>query len=192
MTAVLYIHGFLSSPKSHKARVTEQWLKKHYPHVKFFCPALSSYPSIAKSTLDQLADRLKDDTVFVIGSSLGGFWATYLIENRKAEKAVLINPAVSPQSRFTELIGVPLQSYYTNDVFRLAEKDLHDLERFDHKKISQPLRYWLMVQTGDETLDYRLAVERYSKCKQLVEEGGSHTFDGFEKWLPKVAAFFKL
>lgn len=192
MTAVLYIHGFLSSPKSHKAQATERWLKKHYPHVKFLCPALSSYPSVAKSTLDQLTDRLKEDTVYVIGSSLGGFWATYLIENRKAEKAVLINPAVSPQTRFTELIDVPLQSYYTNEMFQITEKDLLDLERYDHKKIGQPLRYWLMVQTGDETLDYRLAVDRYSKCKKLVEEGGSHTFDGFENWLPKIARFFNL
>ncbi len=192
MTAVLYIHGFLSSPKSQKAQLTRRWLETHYPDVKFFCPSLSSYPSVAKSMLDQLADRLESETLYVIGSSLGGFWATYLVERKKAGKAVLVNPAVSPQVRFTDLIGVPLQSYYTEEVFNLTEKDLLDLENYDSKTISQPEKYWLMVQTGDQTLDYRLAVERYSKCKQLVEEDGSHTFDGFENWLPEIAKFFKL
>ncbi len=166
------------------------WLARQHPELHFVCPYLSSYPSAARETLLQTINALGDQPIYAIGSSLGGFWATHLVEQGLVSKAVLVNPAVAPHTRFPEFVGQPLASYYTDDVYTLSEKDLHDLIAFDTPNIQKPERYWLMVQTADETLDYRLAVEKYRQCRQLVEEGGSHTFDGYEKWLPEIVAFF--
>ncbi len=191
MATILYIHGFLSSPASSKAQMTQSWLARHHPNITFVCPYLSSYPRNARDTLLQTIDALpSNEPIYAIGSSLGGYWATHLVEHGLVRKAVLVNPAVSPQTRFPEFVGQRLKSYYTDDEYTLTDKDLRDLITFDAPKINRTNDYWVMLQTGDETLDYRLAKEKYHACKQLVEEGGSHTFDGFEKWLPEIVRFF--
>ena len=191
MTTILYIHGFLSSPASSKAQVTQSWLAQHHPNITFACPYLSSYPCQARETLLRTIDALQgNEPIYAIGSSLGGYWATHLVEQGLVEKAVLVNPAVSPQTRFPEFVGQRLKSYYTDDEYTLTEKDLQDLIEYDSASIQHPEKYWVMLQRGDETLDYRLAVKKYHACKQLVEEGGSHTFDGYENWMPEILAFF--
>ena len=192
MTTILYIHGFLSGPDSHKAQVTRQWLAEERPDVHFLCPQLSSYPAQARKQLLQTIDEAPVSGISVIGSSMGGFWATHLVERGVVEKAVLINPAVMPQSRFAEVIGQPLKSYYSDEVFTLSEKDIDDLADSDVATIKRHQDYWLMVQTGDETLDYRLAVEKYQGCRQTVEEGGNHSFMGYDRWLPQIVDFLLL
>lgn len=189
MPAVLYIHGFLSSPLSLKAQATQRWLAQQYPEVKYLCPQLSSYPSEAKQQLLALIAELEGQAVYAIGSSLGGFWATYLLENQHVRKAVLINPAVAPQTRLPEYIDKPVKSYYSEDVYTLTQKDMDDFTALDVDAIQQHDRYWVMLQTGDETLDYRQAVEKYSGCRQLVEQGGNHSFEGYENWLSEIARF---
>ena len=189
---VAYLHGFLSSPQSHKAVVTQGWLASHAPEVTFVCPQLSSYPAQAIKQLRELVTNHEADELYLIGSSLGGFWATYLIENGWAEKAVLVNPAVMPQSRFNEFVGKELKHYYSDEVLMLSEQDLVDLARADKPLIEFPQKYWLMVQTGDETLDYRMAVKKYEASEKLIEEGGNHSFENYESWLPKIANYFSL
>lgn len=191
MTAVVYIHGFLSSPLSHKAKVTQAWLTENRPSWQFHCPQLSSYPQEAIKQLEDVISRLADAPIFFIGSSLGGYWATHFIERGLGSKAVLINPAVSPHTRFGNLVGQELGNYYTDDTYCLSADDLNDLARYNTETIAAHPKYWLMVQTEDETLDYRQAVEKYQGCKQLVEEGGSHTFDGYQNWLPEIIEFFE-
>ncbi len=191
MATILYIHGFLSSPQSHKARITKRWLEHHHPDIGFCCPPLSSYPSQARASLYQTIANCPDKEIFAVGSSLGGFWATHLLEHQMIKRAVLVNPGVMPQGRFHEFIGKPLKNYYTEDVYELSRQDLDDLAAFDVNPITQHQYYWLMVQKGDQTLDYRLALEKYRGCRQLVEEGGSHTFEGYENWLPDILAFFR-
>lgn len=190
MPTLLYIHGFLSSPKSAKAQVTHNWLQYHRPDWRFECPYLSSHPLQARAALESLVEGLPDREIFLLGSSLGGFWATYLAEQRGLP-AVLINPAVSPQQRFQELVGQPLKNYHTAEICTLTADDLAELEKCDTDHLHNPDLYWLLVQTGDETLDYRDAVSKYRGCRQTVEAGGSHTFDGYEGWLPEIAEFFE-
>ena len=192
MSVILYLHGFLSSPESTKAKITKQWLANHYPDIEYCCPALSSHPDQAQSALNELIKQFQGRAIYVIGSSLGGYWATYLIETEKAAKAVLVNPGVAPQTRFHEFVGKPLKNFYTDDICCLGDRDLEKLIECDFAKPQFPERYWLMVQKEDETLDYRLAVDKYTGSKQLVEEGGSHTFDNYEKWLPEIIQFFGL
>jgi len=189
MTAVLYIHGFLSSPKSHKAQITGEWLSRERPDCQYLSPQFSSYPDQAASALLALTSQYKGQCLSVIGSSLGGFWATWLVEKQLAQRAVLINPAVAPQHLIFDHIGTPLKNYYTDDVYLLEESHAKVLEACYFDRLQQPEKYWLMVQTGDETLDYRLAVDKYAACKQTIETGGSHTFEGYENWLPQIMSF---
>lgn len=190
MALVLYIHGFLSSPLSQKAQQTEAWLAQNHPQIKFVCPQLSSYPKEAQMQLLQAIEPYDANEIYAIGSSLGGYWATYLLEQNKINKAVLVNPAVSPQQRLPEYVDRPVKSYYTEEVYTLTQKDMAYFVKFDTPGIMYAERYWLMVQKGDETLDYRQAVEKYAGCRQLVEEGGNHTFQGFEQKLPEIYQFF--
>lgn len=190
MKSIVYIHGFLSSPLSYKARLTESWLSENQPDTEFLCPAISAYPHEAKAQLEKALGGCSPGETCLIGSSLGGYWATHLIERGLANKAVLINPAVRPQARMKETIGETINSYYSDESYTLSHQDMADLEMFDVNELSNPSKYWLMVQTADETLDYRLAVEKYQDSEQLVEEGGNHSFEGYEKWLPQIIDFF--
>ncbi len=192
MASIVYIHGFLSSPKSFKAQCAQAWLAENSPTVEFYCPPLSAYPCEAKLELDKLFENLDAKSTFLIGSSLGGFWATNLIERGLAEKAVLVNPAVRPQERICEFMGKTLKSYYSEDSYTLGERDIADLMEYDFAELSDASKYWLMVQIQDETLDYRQAVEKYKAVKQLVEEGGNHSFQGFDNWLPEIMNFFQI
>lgn len=189
MAVVVYIHGFLSSPLSRKAQQSQAWFKKYYPEVKFICPQLSSYPAEAKKTLEDMMREFSGQSIYAIGSSLGGFWSTWLVETGKVKKAVLVNPAVAPHTRFPEFLGTELKSYYSEEIYTLTQKDIDELAHLDCT-VTHKTHYWVMLQKGDETLDYSLAVDKYQGCRQLVEEGGSHTFEGFKNWLPEIAAFF--
>jgi len=191
MQTVLYIHGFLSSPKSQKAQMVKAWLARHCKHVRYVCPSLSSYPSDALSVLEECVASC-DSPPFVIGSSLGGFWASHLIENGLANKAVLVNPAVSPHIRFTDRVGVPLKSYYSDEVFTLKNTDLAVLGKCETPSVEKLDRYWVMLQTGDEVLDYRMAEERYSGAKMLIEKGGDHGFTDFESHIESIMGFFSI
>lgn len=190
MSTLIYIHGFLSSPQSAKAQITQDWLRRHRPDWQFECPALSSHPAQARAALEALLDRVSGQPIFLLGSSLGGFWATYLAETHGLP-AVLINPAVSPQRRFQELVGQTLKNYHTAETCTLTAADMTELAACDINPLQNPDLYWLLVQTGDETLDYRDAVAKYQGCRQTVETGGSHAFDNYEGWLPEIAAFFE-
>jgi predicted esterase YcpF (UPF0227 family) len=187
MPALVYLHGFLSSPLSIKARQTEAWLKAHRPDISYHCPFISSYPGDARISLEKLLADIPANSIGLVGSSLGGFWATYLAEIYGL-RAVLVNPAVRPQDRFAEFVGRTLKSYHSDDEYRLTQADMQELIKTDLAPC-KPARYWVMLQTGDETLDYRQAIEKYEGSRLLVEEGGSHAFDGFEQWLPQLVEF---
>jgi uncharacterized protein len=179
MSHLLYIHGFLSSPTSQKAIQVSQWLTKHRPDIQYHCPFLTAYPAQSRQTLESIIEELLPEPVYIMGSSLGGFWATWLVE-KYGLRAVLINPAVKLEMFKADYVNVELKNYHSDNTYILSETDVDDLKAADIKSIQYHDNYWLMVQTGDETLDYRFAVEKYAGCKQLVENGGDHSFQNFE------------
>ena len=191
MPTVVYLHGFLSSPKSAKAQLTERWLAEHRPHWRYLCPELSSYPSLARSQIHSLSESLSGDSVLLIGSSLGGFWATYWAEQLGVDAVVLVNPAVAPHSRFKHFVGQALPSFYSDEVVTLENADLEVLGECDQAEINKPNKYRVMLQTGDETLDYRQAERHYQHTHLLVEQGGNHSFAKFERHLERIANFFE-
>lgn len=196
MASLLYIHGFLSSPLSAKAQQVKQWLTLNRPDISYHCPQLPPYPNQCISILDGLVEGIidkgqgKNKKIYLMGSSLGGFWATWLAE-RYQLKAVLINPAVDIEALMPDYIDIELKNYHHSDSYRLVEQDFKDLLSCQVGKLKVLKNYWLLAQTGDETLDYRLAVERYHGCHQTIERGGDHSFSEFERFIPQALRFFE-
>ncbi len=181
MAALLYIHGFLSSPQSFKARQTQVWLAANHPEIAYYCPQLTPYPEQTRRELEQLVESLLPQPVYLMGSSLGGFWATWLAEKYDL-RALLINPAVSPGNFMPRYIGQELKAYHSDDCYQLTADHIDEINAVDCP-VARLQNYWLLVQTADETLDYRDAVKKYAGCKQTIEEGGDHAFQGFERYL---------
>lgn len=179
---IVYLHGFNSSPASHKARVLERYLAERGLASRYACPAL---PPIASAALARIEPLLEPGSCLV-GSSLGGFYATWLAEQRGL-RAVLINPAIEPHVGLKALLG-PQQNLYTGERYVLTEEHLREWERLYVSRIT-PSRYLLLVETGDEVLDYRKAVRRYAGCEQVVVEGGDHSLQSFPQQLGRILSF---
>lgn len=187
MPRLLYIHGFLSSPASAKAVQLADWLARHRPDITFVCPALSPHPRQTRSALEQIVAE-GDGPLGVMGSSLGGFWASWLVE-RYGLRALIINPSTNPMAMLPAYLNRPVQNYHIDASYTLTEQDLDDLRACDTPTISRHANYWLLAQTGDEVLDYRLAVEKYRGCRQTVEAGGDHSFQAFERFIEPAVDF---
>lgn len=187
MPTLLYIHGFLSSPQSHKAVQVKTWLQQYRADINYLCPALSPYPDAAKQTLLS-ALATADAPVGLMGSSLGGFWATWLAEQFDL-RAALINPSVNPMAMFPAYIGKPVKNYHTEECYELGAEHLQQLREVDTPSVERVNNYWLFAQTGDEVLDYRLAEKKYAGCKQTIESGGDHAFQGFDRHLASSIEF---
>ena len=168
--------------------LVSNWLSEHRPDISYHCPALSAYPGEAQKSLETLVESLLPAPLYLMGSSLGGFWATWLVEKYDL-RAVLINPAVKPSMLKPDYLNVELKNYHSDETYILGETDVETLLAANVENISRFENYYLMVQTGDETLDYGEAVEKYSACKQLIEEGGDHSFQGFENRIAEAIDF---
>ena len=188
MNKILYLHGFNSSPDSHKARVLHDYMKRTGLSDRIDIPEIPPVPADAIELLQQHAEEIiKQYTLSLVGSSLGGFYATWLAEKYNCP-AVLINPAVKPHELLKKHLGENI-NYYTAERWVLDEVHIRQFRELYIDKVSNPQRYLLMLQTGDETLDYREALEKYSTSPSIVEQGGSHEFSGFENHLDKILAF---
>jgi uncharacterized protein len=189
MSALIYIHGFLSSPLSFKACQTQAWLAAHHPEITYHCPQLTPYPAQTRQQLECLLESLLPEPVYIMGSSLGGFWATWLAEKYNV-RAVLINPAVRPYEFMPKYIGQSLKSYHSEDRYCLEWQHIKEIKAADVAPLSVD-NYWLLVQTGDEVLNYTHALEKYADCRQTVEQGGDHAFQGLERFFDEIVNFFQ-
>jgi predicted esterase YcpF (UPF0227 family) len=183
---IVYLHGFNSSPRSQKAQLLGEYLREHGRGVRFVCPALSPMPQEAISTVEaSIADQAPGQ-VTLIGSSLGGFYATYLAE-KHAMRAVLINPAIDPHVGLRAYLGAQT-NLHTGEQYELAETHLRQWEKLVVAHV-HPERYLLLVETGDEVLDYRQAVKKYRGASQIVVQGGDHSLASFPEHLPTILSF---
>ncbi|MCW8109349.1 esterase YqiA [Alteromonas ponticola] len=190
MREILYLHGFLSSPQSQKATQVREYFAKYHPDVTVYFPTLPNIPNKVSEYLLQYVERnLKsvENGLKVIGSSMGGYLATWLVE-KYGGKAVLINPAVKPFELLQDYLGEHVNPY-SRETFTLTEEDITFLRQLDTPTLTQPDRYRVMLQTGDETLDYKEAKAKYQHSLLVVEEGGDHSFQGFENHLDEIASF---
>jgi predicted esterase YcpF (UPF0227 family) len=184
---LIYLHGFNSSPQSHKAQLMARYLSERGLASRYACPALPPLAADAISTIEKLLRERAGDSVCFVGSSLGGFYATYLAEKSPGGRAVLINPAIDPHVGLRAYLG-PQKNLHTGEPYELTEAHLQDWGRFYVPRIS-PEKYLLLAETGDEVLDYRRAIARYAGAEQDVREGGDHSLRSFPRQLPRILRF---
>jgi uncharacterized protein len=180
---IVYLHGFNSSPQSHKAQVLGRFMAERGLGAEFLCPALPPLAADAMREIERLPLR---SGVCFVGSSLGGFYATYLAEKRGA-RAVLINPAIDPHVGLRAYLGTQ-RNLHTGQPYELTEEHLGQWRSLYLPRID-PGRYLLIVETGDEVLDYRRALARYAGAQQIVVDGGDHSLQSFPSHLPRILQF---
>jgi uncharacterized protein len=179
---IVYLHGFNSSPQSHKAQVMQRYMSERGLAHEYACPAL---PPLAREALEAIEPYLARKPC-LLGSSLGGFYATWLAE-KHGLKAALINPAIDPHVGLRDYLG-PQQNLHTGEPYELTEAHLREWEKLYVPRIT-PERYLLVVETGDEVLDYRRAIERYTGAEQIVVPGGDHSLQSFPRHLARILEF---
>ncbi len=183
---LVYLHGFNSSPRSDKARILRQALDERGLGAHFRCPALPHWPDQAIAAIEREIADCDPGAVTLVGSSLGGFYATCLTE-RHGVRAVLVNPAIEPHVGLRAWLG-PQQNLYTGERYELTEEHLRQWQR-QFVDTVHPQRYLLLVETGDEVLDYRVAVRRYRGCRQVVVQGGDHSLASFPGHIALILGF---
>jgi uncharacterized protein len=180
---IVYLHGFNSSPQSHKAQILGRTMTERGLRAEFACPSLPPAPREAVRIIKELAGSASP---CYIGSSLGGYYATYFVETLGG-RAVLINPAIEPHIGLRAYLG-PQTNLYTGEPYELAAEHLEQWRDLYVPRIT-PSRYLLLVETGDEVLDYRHAVQRYAGAQQVVIPGGDHSLRSFPEQLPRILRF---
>ena len=180
---IIYIHGFGSSGHGGKAS-----LFREYFEDEVLAPSLSYVPSLAIDTLEQIIEMLlqKDETVGLVGSSLGGYYAIYLASKYNL-KAVLINPAIYPYNTLDK-IGMA-RNYYDDTSFEVTNSHMQALKSFEIMNIENQENFLTLLQTEDEVLDYNDAIEKLPNSDLVIEEGGNHSFENIESYFRKIYSF---
>lgn len=184
---IIYIHGFNSSASSHKAQMLLKHMQSCGLENQIIIPSLSSVPGYAMAELKSLIQENISDNLCFVGSSLGGYYATWLAD-RYDRPAVLINPAVRPYELLQDYIG-PNINHYTGESYELTASHIEELKQLDIEYITKPHRYLVMLQTGDEVLDYSQAFVKFAGSRMILEEGGNHEFTDFENHLDTILNF---
>lgn len=184
---VLYLHGFRSSPLSFKARVVGERMAALGRSQELVCPQLPASPKAAMELALELVAGKHADELSIIGSSLGGFYATWLAE-RIGCRAVLLNPAVDPLRNLEKHVGVTTE-YHSDKPFEFKREYIDELRDLKVERITQPGRYFLLACTGDEVLDYRDMVAHYPGARQHVIQGSDHAISEFRDYVDEVLDF---
>jgi predicted esterase YcpF (UPF0227 family) len=181
---LIYIHGFNSSPASAKAQLMRARLEALGRGAEFVAPAVPPSPAQAAVLLDALA--LRHRGAALVGSSLGGYYATWLAE-KHGLRAVLLNPAVRPYDLLAPLVGTQ-KRFHTGEEYEFTLEHVAELRALEVERIT-PARYLLIVAKGDEVLDYRHAVTKYAGCRTIIIEGGDHGLSCFADHVGDVLEF---
>ena len=187
---ILYLHGFRSAPASFKAQALAARMTEVGLGEAFWCPQL---PVSARETIALVEERIACCRAAgglaptLVGSSLGGYYATWLAE-RHGLKAVLVNPAVVAPLDLEPYLGRQT-NLYTGEAFDFTEAHIQELRELEVPVLARPESYWLLVEEGDEVLDYRDAVAKYAGARQTVLPGGDHSFTRWGDYLDDVLRF---
>jgi len=180
---IVYLHGFNSSPQSHKAKVLEAEMGRRGLAHLYACPAL---PPLASDALREIAKLSLKPSDCLLGSSLGGFYATHLAEQVGC-RAALINPAVRPHVGLEAYLGQQ-KNLHSGAPYQLTRAHLAGWRELWVERIDPEL-YLLLLETGDEVLDWREAVRRYEGARMVIRQGGDHTLQSFPEHIDRILAF---
>jgi uncharacterized protein len=190
-THLLYLHGFRSSPQSAKARRMAAWVQANRPDLHWWCPQLPPSPREAMAMLAATLAGWPAQRMAVIGSSLGGFYATAVAE-RYGCPAVLLNPAVDPARDLAQYIGEQTVFHDPAERFFFRAEFVDELRALTPAAITDPQRYLAIIAKGDEVLDWREMSARYAGCRIKLLEGGDHALSDFDNHLPDILHFLQL
>jgi uncharacterized protein len=194
-TRLIYLHGFLSSPKSEKAKSLIEYAQNELIELidqgklEVLVPALPHKPKQAISFIEELI--IGSARTVLIGSSLGGFYSIYFAEKFQC-KAVLVNPLVTLQESLADSFLGHHINPYSGEEFEIEMADAEYLLSLEHTDIKEHEKYLLLLEEGDEVLDYKLALEKLHRAPQHVLPGGKHRFENFEKYIPEIIKFAQL
>ena len=186
---IVYLHGFRSSPQSFKARLLAARLGELGRGREWCCPTLPVSPADAIALIEREVEsrRQPGERVTMIGSSLGGYYATYLAE-KHGWRAVLLNPAVTPDRDLSRYLGEQLLWHGGGSIV-VEPRHLDELRALNVASVTQPERYYLFAATGDEVLDYRDMLARFSGVRTRLIEGSDHGISEFADYVDDVIAF---
>lgn len=184
---ILYLHGFRSSPLSMKARLLAARMAALGREGEWICPQLPASPKAAMALAMSLVNDTRPDELSVIGSSLGGYYATWMAEQLGC-RAVLLNPAVTPLRSLEQYVGVSTD-YHTGQPFDFRPEYIAELGTLAVTAITRPQRYFLIAASGDEVLDYRTMTAHYAGARQHVIDGSDHAISEFADYLVPVLGF---
>ena len=183
---LLYLHGFNSSAASHKAQLMKSYMEGRGLGARYACPALPDTPEGALRAIEQAIGGHAARSVTFIGSSLGGYYATYLAEKLGC-RAVLINPAITPHVGLAAYLGTQ-KNLHTGEPYELTHAHLEGWRRLLVERID-PEKYLVLLETGDEVLDWREAACKYEGARMVVRDGGDHSLQSFPEHLDRILAF---
>ncbi|HEY0957466.1 MAG TPA: YqiA/YcfP family alpha/beta fold hydrolase [Roseateles sp.] len=186
LTHLLYLHGFRSSPGSAKARRMAAWAAER-PDLVFACPQLPPSPREAMALVVDLVTGWPAGGAAVIGSSLGGFYATSLAEQQahRGWRVAVLNPAVDPARDLARHIGTLTAWHDPALKFEFTAQHVAELAALaPPARLTNPARYYALIAKGDELLDWREMLARYAGCDGEVLEGSDHGLTDFEAHLP--------
>lgn len=186
---ILYLHGFTSGPQSRKVQALAARMATRGCADQLICPQLPASPAAAIALADAIIHGKvgAGRTATLIGSSLGGYYATHLAEKHRLN-AVLVNPAVVAAIELERYLG-PQTWLYSGAAFEFTRQHIDELRALEVPQLVEPSRYWLLLEEGDETLDYRQAVARYAGARQTVLPGGDHSFTRWDDYLDEILSF---
>jgi len=190
LSHLLYLHGFRSAPHSTKARRVARWLEENRPDVVWHCPQLPPSPADAMREVFAAVAGWPRKRMAVIGSSLGGFYATVVAEALGC-RAVLLNPAVDPARDLAKYIG-EITAWHSAERFHFRAEFIDELRRQSPAALSDPERYFAIIAKGDEVLDWREMSARYAGCQVKLLEGSDHALSDFDDQLPDLLKFLDL
>lgn len=190
---ILYLHGFRSSPQSYKAKLMAQAMADRQLTHQWLCPQLPASPAAAMDMVNQLILQAQESGIniarelVIIGSSLGGYYATYLAERWHC-RAVVLNPSVYAARSLRPHVGQHTH-FHSDDVFNFLNEYIDELLALATDPPAHPERYFLLACKGDEVLDWRDMANWYAGSQGRILEGGDHGISDFDIWLPEVLEF---
>jgi predicted esterase YcpF (UPF0227 family) len=189
-THLLYLHGFRSSPQSMKSRKVAARMAAEHPDVVWWCPQLPPSPKEAMRLLMEGINTWPRETMAVIGSSLGGFYATHIAEQKNC-KAVLLNPAVNPARDLHKYIGEQSSWHDPQDRFFFKPEYVDELRALECKGPANPAHYFAIIAKGDEVLDWREMTARYPGAAIKLLPASDHALSDWESHMDEVFSFLE-
>lgn len=188
---ILYLHGFRSSPSSYKATSLAKAFDALGLQQEWVCPQLPASPAesiaLCQKLIAEHQRAFPDSELVIIGSSLGGYYATYLAEQHQA-RCVVLNPVVYAARDLFKHVGEH-QHYHSDTPFYFLSHYIDELSALVTAKPLDPQRYYLLACTGDEVLDWKEMVAWYEGSQGLVIEGGDHSISDFATYQPDIINF---